>query len=132
VFVGREGRIRRLPTEEKLYFVAVADSIRRMTGYTTVASIDDVLPGERTTVQVDGEGIALFNVEGELYAVKNECTHQAHSLDEGDVRDGILTCPLHRGSFDLESGEVVGPPPEDPLPCYDVRRNGSDIEIQVG
>lgn len=100
-----------------------------MTNYTTVCSVDELSPGEREVVSIgDGEAV-VFNVEGEYFAVKNECTHHGWSLEEGDIREGVITCPLHRGSFDVETGEVVGPPPDEPVPCYDVIVDGEMIKL---
>lgn len=55
-------------------------------------------------VQVDGHVIALFAHGGEIRAVDNRCPHMGFPLEQGTVKDGILTCHWHHARFDLESG----------------------------
>lgn len=101
-----------------------------MAEFVTVASTDDLAPGEGMAVSVDGEGIALFNVDGEYHAIANGCTHVGGSLGNGRVHGGTVTCPLHGATFDIETGAVCSPPAENPVRTYDVRV--VDGEIQVG
>lgn len=56
----------------------------------------------------DGREIAVFDVEGSLYAISNICPHQ-HSavLAEGHVEDGCVTCPLHGWVYDIRTGRAV-------------------------
>lgn len=56
------------------------------------------------TVQVDGNTIALFEHDGQVYGVDNRCPHMGFPLDKGTVQDGILTCYWHYARFDLATG----------------------------
>lgn len=68
------------------------------------------LSGERgLCVTVDGQEIALFRVAGQVVAIDNECPHQGGSLAEGEIRDGVVTCPLHSWQFDACTGCSVRP-----------------------
>jgi nitrite reductase/ring-hydroxylating ferredoxin subunit len=70
-----------------------------------VAALSDVPPGEAKAVRLgEGRSIALFNVEGRIYATDNQCPHMGYPLTRGAVRHGILTCDWHGRSFDLEGG----------------------------
>src|SRR5258708_35946170 len=60
--------------------------------------------GQARLVEVKGEQIALFNVDSQFFALDNTCTHRGGPLAYGGV-----TCP-HRATFDVRTGEVVGPP----------------------
>jgi nitrite reductase/ring-hydroxylating ferredoxin subunit len=94
----------------------------------TVASAEDVGPGERVIVQLAGREIAVMNVDGAYHAVLNWCPHQAGPLCEGElsgtvdatydretltttidwVREGyIVACPWHGWEFDVTTGESV-------------------------
>jgi nitrite reductase/ring-hydroxylating ferredoxin subunit len=55
-------------------------------------------------VQLEGHALALFYVNGRVYAVDNRCPHMGFPLNRGSVKDGILTCHWHHARFDLETG----------------------------
>ena len=64
-------------------------------------------PGE--AVRVDGdEPIAVFNVDGDFYAIDDTCTHQDASLADGWLEGCEVECPLHAAIFDLRTGEPDG------------------------
>jgi 3-phenylpropionate/trans-cinnamate dioxygenase ferredoxin component len=76
-------------------------------------------PGE--AIRVDGEvPIAVFNVDGEFYAVDDTCTHQDASLADGWLEGCQIECPLHASSFDLRTGAVSGPPAKVPVRTHEV------------
>lgn len=95
-----------------------------------VGPAEDLPPGERTVVEVGSREVMVINYDGTYHAVSNRCTHQGWSLKEAEIRDGVITCPFHRGSFDIKSGAVVGPPPEESLPCYDVVVEDGIIQVK--
>jgi nitrite reductase/ring-hydroxylating ferredoxin subunit len=74
-----------------------------------VASMDDLAEGGRSVVQADGQAIALFFHEEEVYAVDNRCPHMGFPLTRGTVEDGILTCHWHHARFELEEGDTFDP-----------------------
>jgi nitrite reductase/ring-hydroxylating ferredoxin subunit len=74
---------------------------------------------------VKGEQIALFNVDSQFFALDNTCTHRG-----GPLADGEVTCP-HGATFDVRTGEVVGPPAQRAAVRYGVRVTGTDIEVEV-
>src|SRR5262245_38506116 len=70
-----------------------------------VSRLKDVPPGEAKAIRLEnGHSIALFNVEGRIYATDNQCPHMVYPLTRGAIRNGILTCDWHGRSFDLEGG----------------------------
>src|SRR5215475_10366644 len=70
-----------------------------------VSTLKEVLPGEAKAIRLEnGHSIALFNVEGRIYATDNQCPHMGYPLTRGAVRHGILTCDWHGRNFDLEGG----------------------------
>lgn len=103
-----------------------------MADFVKVARTDEIGPGEARLVEVKGRQIALFNVDGEYFAIDNMCTHEEASLAEGEVSGHEVSCPLHGAKFDIRTGEVLGPPAYDDVARFDVRVLGNDIEIDVG
>ncbi len=110
---------------------AVARRPARADGFTPVSSLADLPPGTSKRVYAAGEAVALFNVNGMVYAVSNRCTHARASLSEGSVDPAacVVTCPWHEGRFSLETGQVLGGPPALPLPTYRVKLEGETILI---
>ncbi len=96
-----------------------------------MATTGEVLPGTIKAVEVEGERIALCNVDGELHAVQDECTHEYFPLSEGQLDGDVLTCSLHGARFDVETGEVLGLPADEPVKIYQVRVEGEDILVAV-
>ena len=102
-----------------------------MAGFVKVATTEKIPAGRCMGVEVDGLPIAVINVDGTYYATDDTCTHRGALLSEGDVEGKEIICPLHGAVFDVTSGEVVEPPADTPLTCYDVRVDGSDIFVKV-
>ena len=55
-------------------------------------------------VTVEKHTIAIFLYDSKIYAVDNRCPHMGFPLNQGTVKDGILTCHWHHARFDLISG----------------------------
>lgn len=75
-----------------------------MTGLVRAASLDNVRKRGYLTVQLQGNTIALFYHNDQVYGVDNRCPHMGFPLDRGSVRDGILTCYWHYARFDVATG----------------------------
>ena len=69
-------------------------------------------------------GIVVCRVNGELYALEDNCSHADTPLSEGRLRSHNLTCPLHGTSFDVRTGEHSGPPAYEGVPCFKVEVDG--------
>lgn len=100
-----------------------------MPDFVRVASLDQIPPGEVLTVEVNGKEVCLANVDGTIYAIGNECTHQGGPLGEGVLMGDTIECPWHAGQFNVKSGQVVSPPPGEPVPTYEVQVEGNDVKV---
>lgn len=96
-----------------------------------IAKTGDLNPGSAMLVEVDGKEIALFNVEGEYYAIANECSHVGGPLCEGDIENDKVICPWHGAEFDIKSGEALCDPAEGPVESYKVIIDGDVIKIEL-
>ncbi len=97
-----------------------------------VAALSDVPMGESKAVKLDeGRSVALFNVDGRIYATDNQCPHMGYPLTRGAVRNGILTCDWHGRSFDLEGGGCFNYECDD-LQTFPVDVRQNEIWIQPG
>ena len=102
-------------------------------GWTKVALLGDVELGGARAVQVgvEGRSIALFNVDGRIYATDNQCPHMGYPLTRGVIRNGVLTCDWHCRRFDLEGGGCFHNMCDD-LDVFPVELRGDEIWIRPG
>ena len=86
---------------------------------TRIAELKDLPPGAGTSVDAAGRTLALFNVDGTLYAVDNTCPHRGGPLAEGDLDGAVVTCPWHGWRYDVTTGVRDGTPTVR-VACYPV------------
>jgi len=97
--------------------------------FVKVASTSELAPGQARLVNIKGKEIALFNIEGNFFALENACTHEEGPLAEGDIEGHEVTCPWHGARFDIRTGEVLCAPAYEDAARYNVRVIGTDIEV---
>lgn len=103
-----------------------------MADFVEVAKVDEIPPGTATVVEVGGVEIALVNVNGDFYALSNECTHAGGPVGEGDlVEEHGLECPLHGSVFDVRSGEALTGPADEPLDTFETKVEDGVVKVAV-
>ena len=102
---------------------------KRHVEYVTVAKTTDLQPGEMKAVRVGRQIVGLANVDGEFLAFDDTCTHEEASLTEGEIFDDVVECPLHGAAFNLRTGAVESFPATQPLPTFDIRIVGDEIQV---
>jgi 3-phenylpropionate/trans-cinnamate dioxygenase ferredoxin subunit len=102
-----------------------------MAEYKKVASLTDVKPNTATLIEVNGRKIALFNLNGDLFGIDDECPHEGGPLSEGSVEGDSVSCPWHGSVFNIKTGAVEAPPAVEGVRRYNVRVRGLDIEVEV-
>jgi 3-phenylpropionate/trans-cinnamate dioxygenase ferredoxin subunit len=89
--------------------------------FVKVCAIDDIAKGSTISANIDGHLIAIVHsTDGEFYAIRDECSHAAVPLSEGEVEGCTLECWLHGSRFDLRTGAPTGLPATTPVPVYPV------------
>ena len=101
-----------------------------MADFIKAAGKSSVLPGASLAVEVGGKRVALFNVEGQIYALGNNCPHRGGPLAEGDLAGKEITCPWHGWTFDVSNGCGTHTPAQ--AQSYPVKVEGDDIFVAVG
>ena len=66
-----------------------------MTEFVTVATTDEIKPGDRIVVEIDDVWVVIFNVGGQFYAIEDMCTHEEYMLSEGLIDGYAIECPKH-------------------------------------
>ncbi len=102
-----------------------------MGNFIKVATTGDLSPGKAMKVEVNDEEVALFNLDGEYYAISDVCTHAGGPLSDGELDGEEVECPWHGGRFNVRSGEVTGPPAPRAVESYSVKVEGEDILISL-
>jgi nitrite reductase/ring-hydroxylating ferredoxin subunit len=75
-----------------------------MASYHPVCPAGELGPGRGRLVEIGGQPIALFNVDGAFFAVEDTCLHAGGPLHEGELSGCIVTCPWHEWQFDVTTG----------------------------
>jgi len=102
-----------------------------VTTFVRVAAVGDVRPGRARAVAAAGEHLLLCNVDGNLYAIADLCTHDRGPLGDGHLRGATIECPRHGARFDVRDGSVVSPPAVRDLATYPLRVIDGHVEIAV-
>ena len=96
----------------------------------TVCPVSELAVGAAIRVESDPP-IAVFNVDGELRAIDDTCTHEYAWLSDGWVSDCMVECPLHGSRFDLRTGEPDTFPATEPVRVHRVVVNDGLIEVEI-
>jgi nitrite reductase/ring-hydroxylating ferredoxin subunit len=99
--------------------------------WTKVASLSALAAGRMIGVEVGDKPIAVYNVDGEIFATDNLCTHAFAMLTDGVLEGDVVECPLHGGCYKVKTGEGMGPPVPSDLQIYPTRIVGDDIEVRA-
>jgi 3-phenylpropionate/trans-cinnamate dioxygenase ferredoxin component len=99
--------------------------------FVRVCALSSLAEESAMHVDVDGVEVCLARTQGEVFAIKNECSHAEIPLSEGDIEDGTVECWLHGSRFDLRSGKPTGLPATEAVPVYPVRIDGDDVFVAV-
>ena len=91
----------------------------------------DVAEGSAKSFEVGNNVIAVYNIDGELYATDNECTHGAASLADGVLEDDIIECTLHFGAFNVKTGKAVQAPCFNALRTYKVVLQDGQVMVDM-
>lgn len=95
-----------------------------------VAATSDVPEGEVRVVECGDRSLAVSNIDGELFAIDNKCTHDNGPLGEGRLQRGRIICPRHGAAFDAKTGKVLSLPAVRSVNAYRVITEGDDIVIE--
>ena len=103
-----------------------------MTDWTTVATTDELQPGDRKAVFVDDEPVLLVRIDDDYLCVADVCTHDGQPLGDGPIADGQITCTRHGARFDLTTGDALCMPATEPVAVYSVQIDDGQIRVRPG
>jgi len=98
--------------------------------FVRVARASDIPPGSVCAYAVGRYEVALFNVDGEFYALENSCPHQGGPIADGWMEGPLVTCPWHGWCFDVRTGKMtLGDFAR--VTAFAVRRQGEDLYVSA-
>lgn len=96
-----------------------------------VAAVDEIPPNRSKLIEIEDIRIAIFNLNGEFYAIEDVCTHDGGPLVEGQIVNGHeVQCPRHGARFDIRTGDALSMPAFEPTPTYEVVVQGQDVLLE--
>jgi 3-phenylpropionate/trans-cinnamate dioxygenase ferredoxin component len=99
----------------------------------TVCPLDELPPGAMKLVHAGEISVGVYNVEGDLYAIEDRCSHDDGPLVEGDWEpaDAVVVCPRHGARFDIRTGKALSLPAYLPVETFPVRVDDGVVKVDV-
>jgi 3-phenylpropionate/trans-cinnamate dioxygenase ferredoxin component len=105
---------------------AIAAVGSQMPAWFRAASLDEIAPGGRLSVEVDDTAALLLRDGDRYFCIEDSCTHDGQPLTDGEYSHGCITCPRHGAKFDVATGAARCMPATEPIKTYpvEVRTDG--------
>ena len=94
-----------------------------------IANLTDVKQGKMFRTKINDNFILLANINNEIFAIDDMCTHEDASLYKGALKGHCVECPLHGSHFDFRTGKPDGNPATDAVKTYEVEVRENEIFI---
>ena len=98
-----------------------------------VCPVEELQPGEVKIVHAGLVSLGVYNLEGELYAIEDRCSHDDGPLAEGDfdAEAGVAICPRHGSEFDVRTGRPLSLPAYQPVETFEVFVEDGLVKVRV-
>ena len=98
-----------------------------------VCPLAELAEGSVRVVRDGPLAIGVYNLDGELYALEDRCSHDDGPLCEGgfDAEAGVAVCPRHGARFDIRSGRPLSLPAVEPVETYPVRIENGRVLVDL-
>jgi len=106
-------------------------SAERAESWQVACALADIPEAGAVRVEFGVEPVCLVNTEGEVFAIRDVCSHADIPLSEGDVEGTTVECWLHGSRFDLRTGKPTGLPATVPVPVYETKIEGGDVLVRL-
>jgi naphthalene 1,2-dioxygenase system ferredoxin subunit len=102
-----------------------------MNPWIDVAAEADLFEGAGIGAQAPGHDLALFSIDGEVFATDNICSHGHAKLCDGYVEGHEVECPFHQGRFDVRTGAATCAPATEAVKSWPVKIEGGRVYLQL-
>jgi metal-sulfur cluster biosynthetic enzyme/nitrite reductase/ring-hydroxylating ferredoxin subunit len=96
-----------------------------------VIDVTEVPDPGKTLLEVDGDMVALFHVDGQWHALDDVCTHDGGPLADGELRNHTIACPRHGAKFDIRTGAALTMPAVRPTRAHEVKVEDGGVWIRL-
>ena len=96
-----------------------------------VTATEDIPEDDVIGIDIAGKSIALYRVEGEIFATDNLCTHGNARLCDGFLEGHEIECPLHQGKFDIRNGKAMCAPLTEDVKTYPIKIEGDRVFVAI-
>jgi 3-phenylpropionate/trans-cinnamate dioxygenase ferredoxin subunit len=96
-----------------------------------VGPADSIATGDYAQLEIDGNLVAVFNIDGKFYAIDDICTHDGGELAGGAIEGDVVICPRHGARFCLRTGAALTPPAYEPVRTYETRIHNGVVEVRA-
>ena len=103
-----------------------------MAEWSDICAQAELPAGARKVVATAIGDIAVFNLDGELYAIEDVCTHDGGELASGCVDGDVIICPRHGARFCIRDGRALTPPAYEDVECFPVRIERGMVQVDIG
>jgi len=103
-----------------------------MEGFAKIANRSDIKDGTLTVVELQGEEIVVTELDGDVVAFSNLCSHEDCTFvfeGQGQLEKNEIYCDCHGSRFNIVTGAVLNPPATEPIVIYSVRVEGNDVLV---
>ena len=98
-----------------------------------VAHLDEFPPGSVKIVNAGSLAVGVYNLNGELFALEDRCSHDDGPLCEGefDAEEGFAVCPRHGSHIDIRTGAALTLPAVFPVDTFPVVVEGGIVKVDI-
>jgi 3-phenylpropionate/trans-cinnamate dioxygenase ferredoxin subunit len=103
-----------------------------MCRWVDIANVYHLTPGSRRReLNIYGVTIAVFNIDGEYYAIRDACPNDGGELFNGELRGDEIICPRHGERFSIRTGTMLDSPATEKLETFPVRVSQGNVQIEI-
>lgn len=103
-----------------------------MAEWVDLAPDNELAPDSRKVISTEIGPIAVFNLDGEFFAIADMCTHDGGELASGTCEGDQIICPRHGARFCIKTGKVLTPPAYEDVETFPVRIKNNIIQVNIG
>ncbi len=101
-----------------------------MTDWLDVGAESDLHEGENIVIDVDGVDVAIYRLDGQLYAIEDVCSHDGAEIASGELEGDEIICPRHGARFCIKTGEVKCAPAYENIDTFPVQIKDGRIKVK--
>jgi 3-phenylpropionate/trans-cinnamate dioxygenase ferredoxin component len=103
-----------------------------MSDWLDVAPVAELPPGGKKVIDTEAGPIAVFNLDGEFYAIEDLCSHDGGDLASGRCDGDQIICPRHGARFCIRTGKALTRPAYEDIEAFPVRLESGMVQVDIG